>query len=218
MSHWHTQTHTGSSISTYNFASSSGTFIVCTDIQYCFIHKYIDMQEYRHSFFEAVVMFSGYGNISNIIMEADLMITREFLWTTLDEHTYSHKIKSKATQQKEKVGDGPQHTFLTCLITPLPFSCPRSLFHHPFCLPPAHPPPISPHHRCSPLLPTHPTSSTLQGEKADLHSAASLRKEEMNKRKETSRWQSMSALPGAKITVSKCSGLSKMPQRQNINK
>lgn len=41
-------------------------------------------------------------------------------------------------------------------------------------------------------------------------------KEEMNKRKETSRWQSVSALPGAKITVSRCSRLSKkMPQKQS---
>lgn len=57
-----------------------------------------------------------------------------------------------------------------------------------------------------------PYTPILRGGKADSHSA-SLSKQRMNKRKETSCWQSMSAPPGAKTTVSNYRGLSKMPQR-----
>jgi len=143
----------------------------------------------------------------NARMEADLMVRSVSSWITLDNCTQTHTLQLNTLQSVKREGNGPvHHTFLTCFITPLSLQLPpQSLLSAP---PPSH------HHctlHCSPSNTLHPT---LQGGKADLHSAASLRKEEMNKRKETSCWQSVSAPPGAKITVSKCSWMSKMPQRQ----
>lgn len=106
-------------------------------------------------------------------------------------HTHIRLFTTKHTPktERERERDGPpHHTFPTCLITTTTTTFPCSPFSTNLLF--LYAPLPTPLHSS----PSPSTSPTLQGEKADLHSAASLSKdEEMNKRKETSRWQSMSA-------------------------